>query len=75
MTGHLRPVAGAADRRTADRVSRHAAELGCAEELAELSPLLARGGGAGFQRAANAIAGIDAVGRQLTELTSAQRSR
>ena len=46
---------------------------GCAEELAGLPELLARGGGAGFQRAANAIAGIDAVGRQLTELTSAQR--
>lgn len=67
--GHLRPVSELLSDAVA-RADRHAAELGCGDELAGLRELLARGGGAGFQRAANAIAGIDAVGRQLTELTS-----
>ena len=71
--GRLRPVTELLDDAIA-RATRHAAELGCAGELAGLPELLARGGGAGFQRAANAIAGIDAVGSQLTELTSARRS-
>jgi glutamate---cysteine ligase / carboxylate-amine ligase len=70
--GHLRSVTELL-RDAIARAGRHAAELGCAEELAGLAELVALGGGAGFQRAANAIAGIDAVGRQLTELTSAQR--
>ena len=72
--GRLRPVTELLDD-AITRASRHAAELGCADELAGLSELLARGGGAGFQRAANAIAGIDAVASQLTELTSAQLNR
>jgi glutamate---cysteine ligase / carboxylate-amine ligase len=44
-------------------------ELGCAEELAGLHDLVARGGGAGEQRSAYEIAGIDAVVRRLVELS------
>jgi carboxylate-amine ligase len=51
------------------RASRWAPELGCAEELEGLHDLVARGGGAGAQRAVYEIAGIDAVVRQLVELT------
>lgn len=51
----------------------HARELGCAEELAVLPDLLARGGGAGRQRAAYAIAGMDGLLREITELTGAGR--
>jgi glutamate---cysteine ligase / carboxylate-amine ligase len=54
------------------RVNSRARELGCAEELALLPELLRRGGGAGAQRATHEIAGIDAVARQLTELTAAE---
>ena len=43
---------------------------GARRELAGLPEMLARGGGAGFQRAANAIAGIDALLREQTKLTS-----
>ena len=51
------------------RATPWARELGCAEELAELPGLLARGGGAGMQRSTYAIAGIDAVLRDLVERT------
>jgi gamma-glutamyl:cysteine ligase YbdK (ATP-grasp superfamily) len=51
------------------RVAGWAAELGCAEELASLQQLVRSGGGAGAQRAAYEIAGIDAVLRRLTEVT------
>jgi glutamate---cysteine ligase / carboxylate-amine ligase len=71
--GRLRPVTDLL-RDAIARAQRHAGELGCVDELAGLRELVAGGGGAGFQRAANAIAGIDAVGRQVTELTSARRS-
>jgi glutamate---cysteine ligase / carboxylate-amine ligase len=47
----------------------YAGELNCAEELDGLHGLIARGGGAGRQRTAYAIAGMDAVLRQLTSLT------
>jgi glutamate---cysteine ligase / carboxylate-amine ligase len=53
------------------RASRWARELGCAEELDGLHELVARGGGAGAQRAVYEIAGIDAVVRRLVELTQA----
>lgn len=53
------------------RASRCAGELGCSEELDGLRDLVARGGGAGDQRAVYEIAGIDAVARRLVELTQA----
>ncbi len=56
------------------RVEHRARELGCVEELALLPDLLRRGGGAGAQRSTYEIAGIDAVVRQLTELTAAEVS-
>jgi carboxylate-amine ligase len=49
----------------------HARELNCAEELDGIQALMARGGGAGRQRAAHEIAGMDALLRELTELTGA----
>jgi len=51
------------------RADAWARELGCAEELARLPDLLQRGGGAGMQRAAYEIAGIDAVLRDLLQRT------
>jgi hypothetical protein len=53
------------------RVESRARELGCVEELTLLPELVRRGGGAGAQRATHEIAGIDALVRQLTELTAA----
>ena len=53
------------------RVQGRARELECVEELALLPDLVRRGGGARAQRATYEIAGIDAVARQLTELTAA----
>jgi glutamate---cysteine ligase / carboxylate-amine ligase len=47
----------------------HAQELGCVKELAELPSLLARGGGAGRQRAMYEIAGMDGLLRELTAVT------
>jgi carboxylate-amine ligase len=52
-----------------ERASRWTGELGCANELEGLHALVARGGGAGTQREAFEIAGIDAVARRLVELT------
>jgi carboxylate-amine ligase len=51
-------------------LGEHSDELGCADELAALSELVRRGGGAGRQRAIYEIAGVDAVTRELTRLTS-----
>jgi glutamate---cysteine ligase / carboxylate-amine ligase len=51
------------------RAGRWATELGCAGELAALPKLLRHGGGAGRQRAAYEIAGMDAVLRHLLELS------
>jgi glutamate---cysteine ligase / carboxylate-amine ligase len=53
------------------RAEQWAGELGCEDELGGLHALVARGGGAGAQRAAYEIAGIDAVVRRLVELTQA----
>ena len=50
-------------------VGARAGELGCAEELATVPELLRRGGGAGRQRAAYEVAGMDALLRDLTERT------
>ncbi len=54
-----------------DRARPWASELGCEAELARLPGLISRGGGAGRQRAAFDIAGIDAVVRELIDLTCA----
>jgi carboxylate-amine ligase len=48
---------------------RHAAELGCADELELLPQLIEREGGAGRQRGLHAIAGMDSLLRELTLLT------
>jgi carboxylate-amine ligase len=48
----------------------HARELGCEEALNGLPSLLERGGGAGRQRAAYEIAGMDGLLRALTALSS-----
>jgi carboxylate-amine ligase len=70
--GQLRPVQKLLDDALAlARV--HAHELGCEHELGQLSSLLARGGGAGRQRAAYAITGMDGLLRELTALTSGGR--
>ncbi|MEA2145093.1 MAG: glutamate---cysteine ligase / carboxylate-amine ligase [Solirubrobacteraceae bacterium] len=52
------------------RARPFAQELGCAAELAVLPNLASRGGGAGAQRAIYELAGIDAVTRELTGLTT-----
>ncbi|MDQ2896922.1 MAG: glutamate-cysteine ligase family protein, partial [Actinomycetota bacterium] len=57
---------------TLTRVEDRARELGCVEELKLLPELLRRGGGAVVQRTICGIAGIDAVVRQLTQLTAAE---
>ncbi len=71
--GRLRPVAALLDE-ALDVASDHAAELGCVEDLAGLRLLLARGGGAGRQRAAYEIAGMDGLLRELTALTAERAS-
>ncbi len=52
------------------RLSDRAYELGCVDELAALPGLVNRGGGAGAQRDAYEIAGIDAVLRALLQQTA-----
>jgi glutamate---cysteine ligase / carboxylate-amine ligase len=69
--GTRRPVSELMESALA-RVEGHAHELSCTRELATVPELLRRGGGAGAQRSINEIAGIDAVVRQLTELTGGQ---
>ena len=49
----------------------YARELQCADELDALPALLERGGGAGRQRGAYEIAGMDGLLRELTKLTGA----
>jgi glutamate---cysteine ligase / carboxylate-amine ligase len=68
-SGALQPVSDLLDG-ALERASRWAGELGCAQELSGLGELVARGGGAGAQRAVFEIAGIDAVARRLVELTA-----
>jgi glutamate---cysteine ligase / carboxylate-amine ligase len=66
--GALQPVSELLEAALA-RASSWAGELGCAQQLSGLHELVARGGGAGAQRAVFEIAGIDAVARRLVELT------
>jgi glutamate---cysteine ligase / carboxylate-amine ligase len=68
-TGRLRPVAELLDDALI-LAGAHAQELGCVNELTMLPSLLANGGGAGRQRSAYEIAGMDGLLRELTELTS-----
>jgi carboxylate-amine ligase len=67
--GHLRPVAELLHD-TLTVVGGHARELGCVTELVGLPSMLTRGGGAGRQRAAYEIAGMDGLLRELTALTA-----
>jgi carboxylate-amine ligase len=67
--GRLHPLAELLDDALSIACS-HADELGCEQELAGLPAMLARGAGAGRQRAAFAIAGMDGLLRELTELSS-----
>jgi carboxylate-amine ligase len=66
--GRLRPLRDVLGE-VLDRVADHAEDLGCAAQLALLTPLLDCGGGAGRQRAAYEIAGMDALLRDHTRLT------
>jgi len=68
--GRLRPVRELLDDALV-LARAHARELGCEQELGRLTSLLERGGGAGRQRAAYAISGMDGLLRELTALTSA----
>ncbi len=68
--GHLHPVPELLER--ALKLARApAGELDCERELQALPALLARGGGAGRQRAAYAIAGMDHLLREITRITCA----
>jgi len=66
--GHLRPVAALLDAALAE-ARDHADELNCAGELELLPGLLERGGGATRQRDIFEIAGMDALLRELTQIT------
>jgi glutamate---cysteine ligase / carboxylate-amine ligase len=68
--GRLRPVSDLLEA-ALDEARAHADELGCADALEELPALLARGGGAGRQRAAHEIGGMGGLLRELTGLTGA----
>jgi carboxylate-amine ligase len=66
--GRLTPVGRLLDDALA-LAGNHADELGCAGELESLRSLVDRGGGAGRQRSAHEIAGMDAVVRELIAQT------
>jgi glutamate---cysteine ligase / carboxylate-amine ligase len=68
--GRLRPVSELLHA-ALDLAGGYAQELDCVAELESLSSLLESGGGAGRQRAAYEIAGMDGLLRELTELTGA----
>jgi glutamate---cysteine ligase / carboxylate-amine ligase len=72
--GRLRPVPDLLQEALA-LAEGHAQELNCAEQLDGLGELMACGGGAGRQRAAYEIAGMDALLRELTGLTGAAGER
>jgi carboxylate-amine ligase len=72
--GGLRPVHELLDTALAT-ASRYSAELDCAAELARLPTMIAEGGGAGRQRRAYEIAGMDALLRKLTALSAANDNR
>jgi glutamate---cysteine ligase / carboxylate-amine ligase len=66
--GRLRPVSQLLEEALA-MARPFTAELECEPELERLGALLEEGGGAGRQRRAHAIAGIDGLLRELTGLT------
>jgi carboxylate-amine ligase len=68
--GRLQPVGELLEHRL-ELVGGQARELGCTVELEGLRTLLARGGGAGRQRSAFEIAGMDGLLRDVTGLTGA----
>jgi carboxylate-amine ligase len=68
VDGRLRPV-GELLKQRIGRVGAQARELDCVGELQKLGTLLERGGGAGRQRAAFEIAGMDGLLRDMTRLT------
>jgi carboxylate-amine ligase len=72
--GRLRPVSELLDA-ALELAHAHAGELGCSGRLDALPGLLARGGGAGRQRDAYAIAGMDYLLREMTELTGPAAAR
>jgi carboxylate-amine ligase len=69
--GYLHPVSELLEQ-ALELARGPAAELDCERELERLPMLLARGGGAGRQRAAYAIAGMDYLLREMTHITSAE---
>jgi carboxylate-amine ligase len=71
--GRLRPVAELLHQ-ALELARRHAHDLDCTDQLDALPALLERGGGAGRQRATYQIAGMDALLRDLTEITRAGTS-
>lgn len=68
--GRLRPVRELLDDALA-LAHQYAHDLQCTDELAGLPAMLIRGGGAGRQRAAYEIAGMDALLRELMSCTRA----
>jgi glutamate---cysteine ligase / carboxylate-amine ligase len=69
LRGRLRPVSQLLDEALA-LAGVHAHELGCEAELSLVPGLLDRRGGAGRQRRFYEIAGMDALLRELTQLTA-----
>jgi carboxylate-amine ligase len=67
--GRLRPVPELLDE-AMEIAQRYAEELGCRDQLTELPGLMRRAGGAGRQRRLHEIAGMDALLRDLTQLTA-----
>jgi carboxylate-amine ligase len=66
--GNLHPLEQVLEE-ALELASGHAPELGCVAELEGLEATFARGGGAGFQRSAYEIAGMDGLLRELTAVT------
>ncbi len=67
VEGRLWPVDELLEQ-TLELARGYARELGCEQELEGVKDLLERGGGAGRQRAAHEIAGMDGLLRELTVL-------
>jgi carboxylate-amine ligase len=71
LEGNLRPVRDLfAEALPIAR--RYARELNCAESLERIPSLLEQGGGAGIQRRAHAVAGMDALLRELLRLNASE---